>query len=87
MPDYQGIGIGTKFIKEIAKLYKKSGYEFNLTTTTPALVHKLAKDKEWNLSRFGRINGTGYGKMIDAKKHINKSSSKKRITYSFDYNP
>lgn len=38
LPDYQGIGIGTKFIKEVAKIVTAEGFELNLTTTTPSLV-------------------------------------------------
>lgn len=83
LPDYQGIGIGTKFIKQIAEIYKKDGYNFNLTTTTPSLVHALLKDKKWNLSRYGR-SSIGFSKGLK-EKHLENSSSGHRITYSFDY--
>ena len=31
LPDYQGIGIGTAFIKEVAKMITKEGFELNAT--------------------------------------------------------
>lgn len=88
LPDYQGIGIGTKFINEIAKLYVSKGYEFNLTTTTPSLTHKLIKDNNWILSRFGRekSNFKSYDRYKGCRsKHLDNATSQKRITYSFWY--
>ena len=87
LPDYQGIGIGTHFIKEIAKMITRRGYELNLTTTTPALVGALIKDSEWVLARYGRDkcgfkDCNRYGTKL---KHLTNATSKKRITYSFWY--
>ena len=88
LPDYQGIGIGTAFIKEVAKIITKEGFELNLTTTTPALVGALKKDKDWILARFGRekdgMKGYQRYKGIETK-HLNKSASTNRVTYSFWY--
>ena len=91
LPDYQGIGIGTAFIKEVAKMITQEGYELNLTTTTPALVGALKRDKEWVLARFGRekdgMKGFNrYEKSSGIKsKHLQNAASTRRITYSFWY--
>ena len=88
LPDYQGIGIGARFIKEVAKIVSKRGYEVNLTTTTPALVGALRKDSEWILARYGREKSgmRGYERYKDAGlKHLKNAVSQKRITYSFWY--
>ena len=90
LPDYQGIGIGTKFIKEVAKIVQNDGYELNLTTTTPALVGALKKDDEWVLARFGRAENlqSFYRHSNKTKtKHLGNATSCKRITYSFWYKP
>ena len=84
LPDYQGIGIGTTFIKEVAKTITERGFELNLTTTTPSLVNALKKDGEWTLARYGRVKGS-LGS-LNGKKHLENSSSRKRVTYSFWYN-
>lgn len=33
LPDYQGIGLGVKFLTAVAELYKKDGYDFRIVTT------------------------------------------------------
>jgi GNAT superfamily N-acetyltransferase len=95
LPDYQGIGIGVKFINEVSRYYIEKGFNMNLTTTTPALVHALARAKEWLLIRKDRNknqsqNWVKYG---TGKKELNKkisetlgkSDSGNRITYSFNF--
>ena len=89
LPDYQGIGIGTKFIKAVAEDISKQGLELNLTTTTPSIVHALSKSKDWILSRYGYVKNDiknfeeRYGL---ASKHLANASSSKRVTYSFWFN-
>jgi GNAT superfamily N-acetyltransferase len=86
LPDYQGIGIGIKFINEVSKHYIENGFNMNLTTTTPALVGGLSKSKEWLLIRFGRVtNVWGNKGNFTAETSQVKSSSNKRITYSFNF--
>ena len=88
MPDYQGIGIGTNFIKEVAKIIVNKGYELNLTTTTPSLVNALRKDEEWVLSRYGRDKSgfNGFDRYKDnSLGHLKNATSQRRITYSFWY--
>lgn len=87
LPDYQGIGIGTKFIEAIAKMYVNDGYVFNLTTTTPSLIFALAKNPKWILKRQGRdLSGRNAHKRYkEGWKHLAKSLSTSRITFSFYY--
>lgn len=88
LPDYQGIGIGTKFINEVTKHYIESGFNMNLTTTTPALVHALARDKNWALVRKGRVKNTlqkNFVKYYSKDKGKEVGNSDNRITYSFNW--
>lgn len=88
LPDYQGIGIGTKFINEVTKHYADEGWNINLTTTTPALVHALARDKKWALVRHGRVKNTlrkNFEKYYSKKESKGIGSSDNRITYSFNW--
>lgn len=85
LPDYQGVGIGTHFINQVAKIVESEGYELNLTTTTPAIIYSLLKSKEWILARHGReksgMNGyQRYGKQMS---HLKNTVSCNRVTYSF----
>lgn len=88
LPDYQGIGIGTMFIKAVAKQISARGFEVNLTTTTPALVHALKRDSAWVLARYGREKSgmKDYGKRYGKKAaHLVNAVSTNRVTYSFWY--
>jgi len=86
LPDYQGIGIGTTFIQRVAEIITSEGHRLNLTTTTPALVKALTKNRHWALVRYGRCkNGYASGTKSIRSKHIADSKSDNRITYSFNY--
>lgn len=95
LPDYQGIGVGVRFINEISKYYIDNGFNINLTTTTPALVHALARSKDWILIRKSRMGNDmqNWGKHGTGNKEKNKklskclsnSDSSNRITYSFNF--
>ena len=89
LPDYQGIGLGSRFIDFIAGLYKAQGLEFNLITTTPALRFSLIKNKNWFLRRSGHVQKPGNIKHLGEERykiaHIVKSFSCDRVTFSFDY--
>jgi GNAT superfamily N-acetyltransferase len=84
-PDYQGIGIGTKFQKAVAEVVYKDGFVAICTTTTPALVKAMRRDADWVLYRYGRVK-TSIAKMGgSATEHLDKAKSNERITYSFCY--
>lgn len=90
LPDYQGIGIGTKFVSEIAKLTSRQGYEVSLITTTPSLVNALKAKPNWILARYGRCEDgnkgwSKYGENVYKTKHLQNTTSANRITYSFWY--
>jgi GNAT superfamily N-acetyltransferase len=87
LPDYQGIGIGVKFINEVSRYYIEKGFNINLTTTTPALVHALARAKEWLLTRKGRAKNSmeNFNKYGLKSKHLKNTNSENRITYSFNF--
>ena len=91
LPDYQGIGIGTAFENYTSKHYADLGWNINITTTTPALVHALARDKNWALIRRGRSKSTyedfkKYGKGITKMGNTKTAAnSQNRITYSFNW--
>lgn len=67
LPDYQGIGLATKFITEIAKYYKNLGYEMSINTSAKNMISALNKNSEWILFNYGahRFSKTGH---IDKKR-------------------
>lgn len=54
LPDYQGIGIGTKFLDIVGNDYLENGHKFTITTSNPALINSLKKKKAWKLYSFGK---------------------------------
>lgn len=79
-PDYQGIGVGGKFITEIAKRYKEKGFRVSLVTSSPAFVHGLKKNESWRMTRKpGRVQKTAKSGALAG------STSDKRITATFEF--
>lgn len=62
LPDYQGIGLATKFITEIAKYYKNLGYEMSINTSAKNMICALNKNPKWILFNYcvHRIAKTGH---------------------------
>lgn len=43
LPEYQGIGLGTKFLATVAELYKNEGFDFRIRTTLKNFSRSLVK--------------------------------------------
>lgn len=52
LPDYQGIGIGTKFLIKIAEYYNGLGFDFSIVTSAKNLIRSLIKKKEFILTNY-----------------------------------
>lgn len=55
LPDYQGIGLGKKFLNEIAKMYVVEGYDFSIITSAKNLINALRNDNNWCMARYSKI--------------------------------
>jgi len=80
LPDYQGAGIGVKFLNEIAKIHQHEKFRFSIVTSSPSLINALSKNKLWALTRIGRMGGSHSG----LSKSMGKKVSNKRMTASFE---
>ena len=77
-PDYQGIGLGTKFMTEIAKIYQNK-YRMTLVTSSPAFIQGLQKNKNWIMTRKpSRI-------AFVRENVLSGTSSSSRLTATFEY--
>lgn len=56
LPDYQGIGIGTKFLNVIAKHYKQQGFEFCIVTSAKNMIYSLYHSNLWRCSGYRKSN-------------------------------
>ena len=57
LPDYQGIGLGTKFLTAIARHYTNQGFDFSITTSAKNMIMALNRSQNWIMSRYG-VNRT-----------------------------
>lgn len=76
MPEYQGIGIGSRFQRAIADYYLQNKQRFIVTTTTPALIETRKKSKCWKLKSLAP----------NAKRHTDSTwALNRRVTTSWEY--
>lgn len=79
-PDYQGIGLGIRFINDVSKSYNEKNYRVGLTTGTPAFISGLCKNKHWRMNRKpSRTKETSKSGVLKG------STSALRLTASFEY--
>lgn len=52
LPDYQGIGLGTKLLETIADEYTSKGYDFSIKTSAKNLIHALSRNGKWVLISY-----------------------------------
>ena len=82
LPDYQGIGIGTRFLTAIAEYWTaKTDLPLFITTSNPQL-RNINRKSRWHLTRIGHVSGKWIG-----RKDLYNTLSKRRITFSFKYAP
>lgn len=82
LPDYQGIGLGYKFLTFIADMYTKNGYDFSIVTSAKNLIMKLYNSDKWICQRISVNNCASNKSAIDFKR---KSMRNKCKTASFFY--
>lgn len=82
LPDYQGIGLETRFLNVIADYYKNKGYRFSIVTSAKNMISALNKNDKWRIIRYG-VNKCSFNKnAIDFKRSSMRSNCK---TASFMY--
>ena len=80
LPDYQGIGIGSKFESYVAGIYKAHGFQFYTTTSAKNMIMTKAKSKDWKCTRHNIVSGG----TRTANETIKKTHRKVK-TASFEY--
>ena len=68
LPDYQGIGIGRRFLDIIGEYYTKEGYDFSIVTSAKNLIYALNNSKQWLLQRYSATNSSSNKNAIDYKR-------------------
>lgn len=81
LPDYQGVGIASRFMDFIGNIYNERHQYFGITTSLNGFAKALMKNRNWVLIRAGRTDANS------RIKTLNKTISSHRNTYSFRYAP
>ena len=82
VPEFQGFGIGIKFMNLIADLYKTD--RVRITTSLKSFMIALNNNKSWKCVRSGRVGKPGKNSKIYSIKD-ESSVSYNRITSTFQY--
>jgi len=82
VPEFQGFGIGIKFMNRIAELYDDN--RIRITTSLKPFMMALNNNDNWKCVRHGRVGQPGRQSKIHS---VNKNSSVSynRITTIFQY--
>ncbi|MDO4558091.1 MAG: GNAT family N-acetyltransferase [Planctomycetia bacterium] len=80
LPDYQGLGIGTRFVEEICRLYRSDGYRIGLTTGHHAMISHARRSALWRCSAVRRTGSASRPGFIPGYR-----GSSGRSVVSFEY--
>ena len=79
LPDYQGLGIGTRLAEAVGDSYLRAGLRFGITSAHPALLAHCRRSPRWKLTRVVRC-GSG----THDRKFANYRGAAGRATASFE---
>jgi GNAT superfamily N-acetyltransferase len=82
LPDYQGIGLGTKFLNIVARMYSAQGFDFSIVTSAKNMIGALNKSNEWVLARYSVNQSSNNKNAIDGNRKTLRNNCK---TASFFY--
>lgn len=82
LPEYQGIGLGYRFLGVVAKHYTNNGYRMTIVTSAKNFINKLASVKDWKCIRLSVNKCSSKKNAIDFKRASMRDNNK---TASFVY--
>jgi GNAT superfamily N-acetyltransferase len=82
LPDYQGIGIGMRFVEAVAELHIEEGFRINVTSSHPALIRHCQRSTNW---RTVAVKKTGQSVASRRAAFAAYRNSAGRAVVSFEY--
>ena len=67
LPDYQGIGLGTRFLNAVARHYIEQGFDFTIVTSAKNIIGALKRSDDWLCTRYGVSEPSNVPATISAK--------------------
>jgi GNAT superfamily N-acetyltransferase len=81
LPDFQGLGIGMKFIAAVAELHREEGLRINVTSSHPALIQHCKRSPLWRAIGIKKPRNRTYNN--PSFDHYRDASA--RAVVSFEY--
>lgn len=83
LPDYQGIGIGTRFMEGVAALYKRQGKRVSIVASNPAVIRHCEKSSLWTLMAVKKTGNNKQTAQVSGGKE--RAVSLGRAVVSFEF--
>ena len=80
LPDFQGVGIGSRLLDFVAEKKQREGHRVNITTSHPAVIAHCRRSAQWRAVGVKRSGGAR-----QRKEGMRIKSSSGRATVSFEY--
>jgi GNAT superfamily N-acetyltransferase len=80
LPDYQGVGIGTRVMEAVANLYRQKDCRVNITASHPSLIAHCHRSPNWRLLKVAKA-----GTRLPQRSIGKTTASTLRATASFEY--
>ncbi len=86
LPDYQGVGIGSRVSEAVAEIYKSRGCRVVTTTSNPAMIAHRRKSPLWRVTNVYKagVPRVMWAREIGAKPALYRSSAGRAVV-SFEY--
>ena len=75
LPDYQGIGLGYRFLNIVAEHYCRQGNDFLITTSAKNFVYKLYSSDKWVMIRLSAEKKQATGMLSFNSSHRNSKTA------------
>lgn len=85
LPDFQGLGVGSRFLDAICDMYVQQGYKVYIRTAHIKLGHYLSKNAKWRATARNGKKGAFSNGRINYRKSDQSVHSVNRDCYSFEY--
>ena len=59
LPDFQGVGIGSRVLDTVAAIYRRGGQRMGITAAHPGMIRRLCRSPNWRLVRRYPLGNAG----------------------------
>ena len=84
LPDFQGMGVGVRFIEAVAQIHLDEGHRFFSRTSHPRMGNYMGQSKRWKPTSKNRKLRTDVNESNNGK-YNNHYADNKRVCYSYEY--